>query len=155
MFYFIRLFWLSIFIFCFSSPLLASSSTNNVILKEIGGKDISLNSLKGKWVFINYWAGWCQPCVEEIAALNRFYENNKQKVAVFAFNFDNPSVKQQLKLIKEHKITYSSLLNDPAKPLHLTAVVGLPTTFVLNPEGKLVRTLFGPQTLSSLNKVIR
>lgn len=155
MFYFIRLVSLSIFIFCFSSPLLASSSTDNVILKEISGKDIPLNSLKGKWVFINYWAGWCQPCVEEIAALNRFYENNKQKVAVFAFNFDNLSVKQQLKLIKQHKITYSSLLNDPAKLLHLTDVVGLPTTFVLNPEGKLIRTLFGPQTLNSLNKVIR
>lgn len=157
MLYFIRLVWLSFFLLCFSSsPLLAANnSTNEVVLKEINGQDISLKSLKGKWVFINYWAAWCQPCVEEIAALNRFFTNNKQKVAVLAFNYDNLPVKQQLQIIKRHKITYSSLLSDPAKQLHFSPIVGLPTTFVLNPEGKLTRTLYGPQTLYSLNQVIR
>lgn len=154
--YLFRLLSLSILLFNLFNPLaFAANAPQNAVLKDINGQAIDWNSLKGKWVFINYWASWCQPCVEEISALNRFYENNKQKVVILAYNYDKLPVKQQLSLIKQHKISYPSLLNDPARQLHLSPIVALPTTFVFSPEGKFSETLFGPQTLSSLNQATR
>ena len=49
--------------------------SSNIILKDVTGHSIPFDSLKGKWVVINYWASWCQPCVNEIKDLNRFYKN--------------------------------------------------------------------------------
>nr|HAT8713831.1 redoxin domain-containing protein [Legionella jordanis] len=126
----------------------------DVILTTLDGQKIPFSSLKGKWVFINYWASWCQPCLDEIHALNRFYEHQKKDVALFAVNFDMLAAEEQLQLIKKHRINYPSLQNDPAQVLHLKNIPGVPATFVFNPEGKLSQTLFGPQTLLSLNEVI-
>jgi len=53
------------------------------------GDNISFSSLKGKWVYIHYWANWCQPCLEEIAAFNQFYDRYQHKnIAVFGVNYD-------------------------------------------------------------------
>lgn len=73
---------------------------NNTILKTINGDQIAFNSLKGKWIFINYWASWCQPCLDEIRELNRFYHSQHTKAALFAVNYDMLPAAQQLELIK-------------------------------------------------------
>ncbi len=124
---------------------------SNVILKDVSGQTISFSSLKGKWVLINYWASWCQPCLDEIAELNRFYKNKKDKVALFAVNYDRSPLSVQIALIKKYKIHYPSLRNNPARALKLGNIRGVPVTFVFNPEGKLSRTLYGGQTLKSLS----
>lgn len=129
----------------------SSSYGSPIILKDITGNTISFESLKGKWVLINYWASWCQPCLDEIAELNRFYQNSKDKVALFAVNYDALPVASQRALIKKYHINYPSLLNDPAGILHLGNIRGVPATFVFNPQGVLSDTLYGGQTLKSLN----
>lgn len=125
-----------------------------VVLKDINGKKIPFASLKGRWVFINYWASWCQPCLDEIAELNRFYKDKKNRVALFAVNYDMLPLAQQMDLIRKYNIRYPSLQEDPANQLNLGAIAGVPATFVFNPAGKLSQTLYGEQTLLSLNKVL-
>ncbi|KTD18796.1 thiol-disulfide oxidoreductase [Legionella lansingensis] len=134
----------------FSSYIQAS----NVLLTTIRGQQIPFSSLKGKWVFINYWASWCQPCIDEINELNRFYRQQKHKVALFAVNYDMLPRAQQMQLIKKYNIRYPSLQNNPARQLRLGNIPGVPATFVFNPKGELIQTLFGPQTLLSLNEAM-
>lgn len=129
--------------------------SSEIVLKDLNGKQISFSSLKGKWIFINYWASWCNPCLDEIAELNRFYRNKKDKVALFAVNYDRLPIAEQLNLIKQYNIRYPSLQHDPAGQLHLGNIRGVPVTFVFNPQGELSRTLYGGQTLASLNSVLR
>lgn len=148
-----RCFKLIIVLFVYSlslHPLHAETA----ILKEIGGREISFKQLKGKWVFINYWASWCQPCLDEISELNQFYANNKDKVALFAVNYDMLPLAEQLALIQRYKIRYPSLQKDPSQVLELGDIRGVPATFIFNPEGELTETLYGGQSLAQFNAVI-
>ena len=78
-----------LFIFLFWS-ISTSPWADEVILQQAPlGDNLIFSSLKGKWVYINYWANWCQPCLEEIAAFNQFYDKYKNKnIAVFGVNYD-------------------------------------------------------------------
>lgn len=127
----------------------------DILLKDSQGHDISFSSLKGKWVLINYWASWCKSCLEEIPTLNQFYlQHEHESVALFAVNYDALPLNKQTKLIKKFKIQYPSLLTDPAFALGLGDIVGVPVTFVFNPKGILVNTLYGGQSLKDLEQAI-
>lgn len=133
--------------------LLLANAHAETVLQDLQGEKILFSSLAGKWVFINYWASWCQPCLEEIPELNRFYEQNKaNNFAMFAVNFDALPVMEQKMLIKKLDIRYPMLKQDPAKSLHLGQIEGVPVTFVFNPKGELVDRLYGGQTARSLNQ---
>ncbi|WP_370272418.1 TlpA disulfide reductase family protein [Legionella sp. km535] len=126
-----------------------------VILKDLQGQSTPFSKLKGKWVFINYWAGWCQTCLDEIPEFNRFYQQHKNNpIALYAVNFDALPLFEQKNLIRRFNINYPSLLNDPATDLRLGDISGVPVTFIFNPKGQLVKTLYGGQSVNSLNKVM-
>ena len=133
--------------------LLCSTLTQAAtIVETLEGNDVDLASLKGKWVFINYWASWCGPCLDEIAELNHFYADNKDgKVAVFAVNYDSLSIREQQRLVRKFDIQYPSLKHNTARVLSLGPISVVPVTFVLNPDGNLSTTLYGGQTIDSLN----
>lgn len=131
-----------------------SHARHDIVLTELTGKQIYFSQLKGKWIFINYWASWCQPCLNEIKELNQFYRNKKEKVALFAVNYDFLSSDEQLELIKKYHIHYPSLRTDPARQLGVGELRGVPATFVFTPRGQFSQTLYGEQTLQSLNNVL-
>ena len=137
--------------------LMASASLchADLVLKDTHGQSTPFSSLKGKWVLINYWAGWCQTCIDEIPEFNRFYENHKKDpVALFAVNFDTLPLFEQKNLIKRFNISYPNLLKDPSNDLGLGDITGVPITFIFNPKGQLVKTLYGGQTAKTLDQVI-
>ena len=124
-------------------------------LKDIEGNKTAISSLKGKWVFINYWAGWCRTCVAEIPELNRFYQSHQNDaVALYGVNFDALPLVEQKNTIQQLNIHYPNLIKDPADDLGIKEIIGLPVTFIFNPEGILVKTLYGGQTLETLNQVM-
>lgn len=127
----------------------------NPALRDLTGRHIPLSSLQGKWVYINYWASWCQPCLDEIPELNRFYNRFKSKnMIMFGVNYDSLSVAEQKQLVRQAGIKYPSLSHDPSSLLRFGAIRGVPVTFVLNPDGQLIKTLYGPQTVKSLEQVM-
>lgn len=135
--------------------LCSASSQAERILQTVDGDDIALSSFKGKWTFVNYWASWCGPCLNEISALNQFYKNNKDKqVQVYAINYDGLLLSKQKRLIKQFHIRYPSLKRSAGKLLHLGSIEVVPVTFVFNPNGELSTTLYGGQTLESLTKAM-
>ncbi|AUH71391.1 thiol-disulfide oxidoreductase [Legionella sainthelensi] len=134
---------------------ISTISQAEVQLKDIQGNTISFSSLKGKWVLINYWASWCKTCIDEIPELNRFYQKHeKDSVALFAVNYDELPLHKQKNLIKKFNILYPSLASNPAFALGLGDIMGVPVTFIINPQGELVNTLYGGQDISSLDSAI-
>ena len=133
------------------NPLLHAET----LLTTLQGEKISFSSLQGKWVLINYWASWCNPCLDEIAELNEFYDNNNEKVALFAVNYEGQSVREQRYVAEKLALRYPSLASDPAKELNLGGIRGVPATFVFNPQGQLSEVLYGPQTQKSLMRAVR
>ena len=135
--------------------LSASVSQADVLFKDFQGQTVPFSSLKGKWVLINYWASWCKTCIEEIPELNRFYQKHKNDpVVLFAVNYDGLPFYKQKKLIDKFHILYPSLTLDPAYALGLGDIVGVPVTFIINPQGNLVNTLYGSQDVTSLDAII-
>lgn len=144
------------FILFIGSLYATALSAKMPTLQSIDGHEFTLKSLKGKWVYINYWASWCAPCLHEIPEFNRFYETYKNKnIAVFGVNYDGGlSQEEQKPLIAQYQILYPSLAFDPADTLKIGDIKGVPVTFVFNPEGKLHDVRYGEQTVESLKSYL-
>ena len=123
-------------------------------LKSVQGEVIDFPSKEGKWVVVNFWASWCAPCREEIPALNRLHLHHRD-IVVVGVNVEDAADKRLKKMIKELNIQYPVLANDPSTLLDLPDYPGLPTTFILTPEGKWLSPRYGAQTEKSLLTAIR
>lgn len=110
------------------------------------GNAIKLSQYAGKWVVINYWATWCKPCIHEMPALEQLYVNNKNKLVVIGVSYDNLSNQEMNAVSKKYKLTYPLTASFPLAKIGVEKTSVLPITFIINPEGKLVKTLKGPQT---------
>lgn len=111
-----------------------------------------IEKLRGQWVVINYWAQWCKPCIEEIPQLNSL-DRTYDQVTVLGVNYDGASGAELAQQRQKLGVAFASLEADPAAELGISRPVVLPTTLVLDPAGKLVATLLGPQTLEALIEV--
>lgn len=142
--------------FCFLFPLSVFGATG-VVATDTQDHPFTLKDLHGKWVYVNYWAYFCHPCREEIPALNKFYQTHKDKVVVVGVNLDNSSFRETLQQAKGLHITYPLSNSNSGAIFHVddNSVTGTPTTYVINPEGKLVNTLYGSQTVSSLTEAMQ
>ena len=104
-----------------------------------------------EWLLINYWAEWCKPCIEEIPELNEFAQLNASRARVLMVNFDGASGEALREQAQRLGITATLLDTDPAARFGYPRPQALPTTFVIDPDGKLRATLLGPQTVASLS----
>ncbi|GAA5316434.1 MAG: TlpA disulfide reductase family protein [Candidatus Pelagadaptatus aseana] len=115
--------------------------------------DITWESLRGQWLFINYWAEWCKPCIEELPALSAF-DRQQASARVLGVNYDAVPAAQLDKLKQQFAIEFSLLLHDPAAELAYNRPTVLPATVVFDVEGRYIDTLYGPQTGKSLQQVM-
>jgi thiol-disulfide isomerase/thioredoxin len=108
----------------------------------------------GRWLLVNYWAEWCKPCREEIRELNAFASKHKATTSVAGVNFDGISGDALQQQAKTLGISFELMTVDPAQLGHWPKPEVLPTTQIVDPDGKLVQTLVGPQTQESLTKAL-
>ena len=108
-------------------------------LPDVNGQMQSLDQYQGKWVIVNYWATWCGTCMKELPDLVDMHENNKDKdIVVVGVNFESIN-NEQLKLFVENKsIPYLVLRSEPVPVTALGKVPALPTTYIIDPDGKVV-----------------
>jgi peroxiredoxin len=121
--------------------LLATSQVSAVDyeLPDVDGQMQSLDQYQGKWVIINYWATWCGTCMKELPDLVSLHENNKDKdIVVVGVNFESIDDEQLKAFIAEHSIPYSVLRSEPVPVTPLGKVPALPTTYIIDPDGKVV-----------------
>ena len=105
-------------------------------LKDISGRDWSLEDLKGKAVFINFWGTWCQPCKKELPALNELQRKNKE-VVIIAINIDK-SRETADTFLKKISLDQLTILLDPmTKVVSSFGARAMPTSYILNREGKV------------------
>lgn len=124
--------------------LLMLAGCQNQEFEQASGETLEWESLRGQWVLVNYWAGWCRPCLEEIPELNSL--NRSGSVVVLGVNFDDVKGQSLIDLGEKMGIEYAMLAEDPGPDLGWQLPVGLPVTFVVDPQGNLKEALFGQQT---------
>ena len=129
--------------------LLLVAACEPVDFQDTDGRGYRYEDLQGKWLVINYWATWCAPCIREIPELIRLGENHDD-VLVFGVNYDQPDEAEADEQIDRMKITFPVFRDDPYERFDVDRPVVLPTTFVIDPSGKLANVLTGPQTEETL-----
>ena len=115
------------------------------------GEAVTLSDYKGKWVLVNFWATWCAPCRKEMPMLSELQDEfggDMFEVVTIATGRNPPPAMK--KFFDEIEVTNLPLHRDPKQALaREMAVLGLPITVLLNPEGQEVARLRGDADWSS------
>jgi thiol-disulfide isomerase/thioredoxin len=146
---------LSVFavVFLLARPALADPVDYS--LPDLSGKTHSLADYRGKWVVVNYWATWCPPCQEEIPDLVNFHDRHKDSDAVVVgINFEDIGKEQLETFVDSFLISYTVLRSEPSAATPLGPIPGLPTTYIIAPDGSPVARQVGPVTTQQLEDYI-
>ncbi|HVP12383.1 MAG TPA: redoxin domain-containing protein [Phycisphaerae bacterium] len=127
-------------------------------MKTSDGKTVSLKSLRGKVVVMDFWATWCGPCKMSMPSLQKLHERFKDKpVAVYGVNCRErfPGA-DPMGYIKEKGYTYPQLVNGD-KAAEAYKVNGIPAIFIIDPEGKVLFSAagFNPGMEDALGDIIQ
>ncbi len=115
----------------------------------IDARPISLTSLRGKVVVVNFWATWCLECRQEMPALESLHrELATQGLAIVGINVREKTETVQ-RYAKELSLSFPLVLDSDGKMKALYGVVGLPTTFLIGRDGRAVALAIGPREWGS------
>jgi thiol-disulfide isomerase/thioredoxin len=112
-------------------------------LKDAAGKSHSLDIHKGKVVLVNFWATWCPPCREEMPSMQRLKEKMAGRPFVMlGVNSGEPpaDLEEFLKLVK---VDFDILLDSDSAATRRWKVFGLPTSFLIDRQGRVRYSLTG------------
>lgn len=118
------------------------------------GKTHTLAGYKGKWVLVNYWATWCPPCLEEIPDLIALHSNSKNNIVVIGIALDYRNPKQVTDFAEGLLVNYPIVLGSAQVVRQIGPVQGLPTTYLYNPDGKMVAQQVGAITRAAVESYI-
>jgi thiol-disulfide isomerase/thioredoxin len=110
---------------------------------DVTGKPISTAQLRGKVVLINFWATWCPPCREEIPALIELQKKYKDQLQIVGIAQDSGSADDVRRFMDAHGMNYPTVLSSPEIEKLFPGVIALPTTFMLDHEGRLAQKHVG------------
>jgi cytochrome c biogenesis protein CcmG/thiol:disulfide interchange protein DsbE len=145
----------SLWVFALSALLVTSCSSTRTVsasaksekdrkpaadftLKDSNGASVKLSDYRGKVVLLNFWATWCGPCQLEIPWFEEFEQQYKsQGFAVLGVSMDEDGWGVVKPYIAEHKVNYRVLLGDDSVTQLYGGVESLPTSFIIDREGKI------------------
>lgn len=116
------------------------------VLKDLNGKQVQLSDYKGKGVFLNFWGTWCAPCKREMPYMERQYQHYKNLgVEIIAVNVGESNIAVE-SFVTQYKLTFPVVLDKSSEVLHAYGVDPLPTTFLIDKNGKVVDIITGQMT---------
>jgi thiol-disulfide isomerase/thioredoxin len=122
-------------------------------LKDKDGASYTLSGQHGKWVLVNFWAPWCPLCIQEIPEFNALQQQHKNlQIIGVAVMYD--SRKDVLDKISKHSISFPTVFGNEDTAGDFGGLVGLPTSFLYSPSGKLVGHHEGPLTQNEIEQAI-
>jgi thiol-disulfide isomerase/thioredoxin len=110
---------------------------------DLDGRTISTVALHGKVVIVNFWATWCPPCREEIPDLIALQEKYKDRLQIIGVSQDSGSVESVRRFAKEHGMNYPTVMSSPEIEQLFPGIYALPTSFVLDRDGRIAQKHVG------------
>jgi peroxiredoxin len=122
------------------------------VLTDLNGKKHRLSDYRGKGVFLNFWGTWCKPCEKEMPYMNKQYEVYKKKgVEVLAVNVGESELSVK-KFVERFGLTFPVMIDQQEQVMHAYDVNPLPTTFLIDKNGKIVDIITGTMTESMVQQ---
>ena len=121
----------------------------DILLQGLDGGSVNLSQFKGKIVFLNFWTTWCQSCREEVPSMSKLYDKLKDSdFAMVAVNLREQASAVE-KFVHEFKVSFTVLLDLDGKAKSLFGVGTIPTTFILDKEGRIIGSAIGAREWDS------
>ena len=121
-----------------------------VSLSDPSGKTSTLSELKGSVVFINFWATWCPPCIEEMPSIQNLYNGFKDKkefrMVTILYKDD---YEKAMAYLKQNNYTVPVLIDREGKSAKAYGVTGVPETYIVDKQGVLREKVIGPADWNS------
>ena len=117
--------------------------TPNTKFTSLDGKTVSFNDLKGKFVFVDFWAYWCKPCRAANPKIAALYAKYKDQITFLSISID-PSKEKWQKAVKEDQLTWSQWIigenqNENQELIETYGIVGIPHGLLIGPDGKAIK----------------
>ena len=127
----------------------------NFIVTDLEGKKIELKDLKGKGVFLNFWGTWCKPCEKEMPYMNELYPKYKEKgVEIIALDADETDIAVK-NFVNQYGLKFPVAIDKGQKIIGTYGVGPLPTSFLIDKDGKVVEKIIGEQTKEQLEGYLK
>jgi thiol-disulfide isomerase/thioredoxin len=122
------------------------------LVNDLDGNIVSTAALRGKVVLLNFWATWCPPCREEIPEMIALANRYKDRLQIIGVSMDDAPPEEVRDFAKEIGINYPVVMGSRAISVEYGGVPALPTSFVADPNGRIVEKhvgLYPPEVYES------
>lgn len=128
-------------------------------LNDINGKPLTLSSLRGKWLILDFWGSWCSWCIKGMPKMKEYYAKYSSKLEILGVDC-NDTVEKWKAAVAKHELPWLHVYWDKEKgdnPLELYHVDGFPTKIVIDPEGCIAKVVVGesPAFYNFLDEVLK
>ena len=119
-------------------------------LQNLVGDTVALKNFKGKTILLNFWATWCLPCKKELPSMQRLYKKlGSRGLEVVAVSIDRDNPGKIKKYIDQYNLTFPILLDPGQKARKSYFIMGLPTSYLIGPDGNLKGFISGAREWDS------
>jgi thiol-disulfide isomerase/thioredoxin len=126
-------------------PIPPDTDPLEIKLEDPTGRPISIAEFRGKIVFINFWTTWCLACVIEMPSMEKLHQKFKDKDFVMVAINLQESASRVKQFYKEYKLTFTTLLDTTGDVGAGLGIRSIPTTFILDKNGRIVGKALGPR----------
>lgn len=133
------------------APKVGSVAPSFTLSRLEGSGNVSLASLRGRPVVLNFWASWCVPCKSEAAVLERAWRRYHSRGVVFIGVDDKDLASDARTFVAAHGLTFPMLQDGSGSVTGSYGISQVPETYIIDREGRIVAHIDGPITASGLS----
>lgn len=132
----------------------ATAERPSLRVETLDGKPWDLAGHRGRWVVVNFWATWCGPCLKEMPDLSAL-DAMREHVEVIGLAYEDITPAALRAFLQAHPVVYPVAIVDVyAPPADFATPRGLPTTYLLSPDGRVAKHFLGPVTAADIDTAI-